>query len=378
MFEDIKKLGFGLMRLPLTDAMDESCIDIEQMKKMVDLYLAAGFRYFDTAWLYHEHLSEPAVKEALVSRYPREAFALASKLPDYELKSKEDRDRIFNAQRQKTGVDYFDYYLLHSVEQNTLKNFEQFDCFNWLLEKKEQGFIRHMGFSYHDSPELLNQLLDKYPFVEFVQLQLNYLDWEHPVIQSRRCYETAILHGKKVVVMEPIKGGTLAALPEKAEELLRKVRPDRSIASWAIRFAASLDEVAVVLSGMSNLEQMADNIGYMREFEPLTKQERQVLDQVISIIDHSSGIPCTGCSYCTIECPEKIPIPRYFALYNVDIKELKTKAWTSQSTYYSNLTSEYTGPDDCLKCGRCETHCPQHLPIRDNLQKVSEHFRDAQ
>ena len=262
-FKPAKKLGFGLMRLPLTDPNVETSIDIEEMKRMVDAFLAGGFTYFDTAWMYCGFQSECAAKQALVDRYPRESYTLADKLHSAYIKTKADRDKIFNEQLRKTGAGYFDYYLIHDVNAEHYKVYQELECFEWLAEKKAAGLVRHMGFSFHDNAELLDRVLTDHPEVEFVQLQLNYLDWDSETVQSGKCYQTAVRHGKPVIVMEPVKGGTLAKVPAGVEAMFKQARPELSAPSWAIRFAASLDNVMVVLSGMSDLAQMRDNMSYM-------------------------------------------------------------------------------------------------------------------
>ena len=370
----MKKLGFGLMRLPLLDPNDGGSIDIELTKKMVDVFLERGFTYFDTAWMYCGFKSEDAVKEVLVDRYPRDSFTLASKLHSGFFDSLEDRDRIFDEQRRKTGAEYFDYYLLHGIEADSYPKYEKYDCFNWILDKKVRGLVRHAGFSFHDSPELLDRILTEHPEMEFVQIQLNYLDWESEWVQSRACYEVCVRHGKPVIVMEPVKGGTLAKLPEAAEALLKGRDPAASIPSWAVRFAASLDNVMVVLSGMSDMAQMLDNTGFMEDFKPLTETEKAMLAQAADIINKKIAIPCTGCSYCTEGCPMHIAIPRYFSLYNEQMREAEDKGWSSNFTSYELLTKSFGKPGDCIACGQCEGVCPQHLPIIENLKAVAGVF----
>lgn len=368
------KLGFGLMRLPRLDPNDAAAIDMEQTKQMVDTFLQKGFTYFDTAWMYCAFKSEEAVKEALVKRHPRDHFTLATKLHSGFVHSLEDRDRIFDEQRRKTGAAFFDYYLLHGIGGESYQVYEKYDCFAWLQEKKRQGLVKHIGFSFHDHADVLERILTEHPEMEFVQLQINYLDWESQGVQARQCYETAVRFGKPVIVMEPVKGGTLAQVPEKVEELFRQVHPDWSIPSWAIRFAASLENVQMVLSGMSSLEQLEDNTGYMEHFMPLTEAEQAVIHQAVEIINQSIAISCTGCSYCTEGCPWNIPIPQYFSLYNADLQEVASKGWLPQQTYYQALTLKHGKASQCIACGQCEGVCPQHLPVIEDLKLVVDRF----
>ena len=371
----MKKLGFGLMRMPQNDKANAADVDVEQVKKMVDLFIEKGFTYFDTALMYNGFASEAVAKEAIVDRYPRDRFTLATKLHAGFFNSKEDVEEVFKGQLKKTGVEYFDYYLLHGIEASMLEKYEACDCFNWLLKKKADGYVKHVGFSFHDTPELLDKILTKHPEMEFVQLQINYLDWESEWIQSRKCYEMARKHGKQVVIMEPVKGGTLAKIPEAAQKALLDVTPNMSIPSFAIRFAASLDGVMMVLSGMSNIEQMEDNLSYMEDFKPLSDAEREACFKAAEIINSQIAIPCTGCRYCTEGCPMQIAIPQYFSLYNEDMREhLEEKGWTVNFTNYENLTQKFGKAKDCIECGQCEGVCPQHLPIINNLKLVSQHF----
>ena len=369
MFEG-KKLGFGLMRLPLTDANDKGSIDIEALKEMVDTFMEQGFTYFDTAWMCCAFKSENAVKEALTDRYPRDRYTLTTKLHASYLKTKEDRNRIFEEQRQKTGVDYFDYYLIHAIDQELYSLYNEMDCFNWLIEKKKQGLVKHIGFSYHDSAEFLDQVLTEHPEMEFVQLQMNYLDWESAEVQSRKCYEVAIKHGKPVIVMEPVKGGILADVPAEVRESFAAYHPDLSVPSWAIRFVASLDNVAMVLSGMSNMEQLMDNISYMKEFVPMNAEETELVHKAAEMIKDSIAIPCTGCSYCTEGCPMQIAIPDLFRVYNKSKRGEITDVEAKEE--YRQLTESGGKARECLACGQCQVACPQHLEIINYLKDVAK------
>lgn len=373
--DDAKKLGFGLMRLPQIDVDGEKIIDMEQMNKMVDLFMDAGFTYFDTAWMYMNFKSEKAIKEALVKRYPRESYTLATKLHASFFDTLEGRDKVFSAQLDKTGVDYFDYYLVHGIEAGSLPKFEEFDVFGYVLEKKAQGLVKHAGISYHDDAILLDRILTEHPEMEFVQLQINYLDWESRWIEARKNYEVCRKHGKPVIVMEPVKGGTLADVPEAAKQLFRAVDPNASDSSWAIRFAASLPDVMMVLSGMSSVEQMEDNLSFMKDFVPLTKDEIDLCFEVADIINSEIAIPCTACEYCVPGCPENIPIPQYFSLYNEMAREdMEQKGWTASYGSYAILSADNGKASDCIACGQCESMCPQHIPIIDDLKKVADAF----
>ena len=366
----MKKLGFGFMRLPLTDPDNKASIDIELTKKLVDEFLSRGFTYFDTAWPYCAFNSENALRETLVERHPRESFTIATKLHCAFLETKDDRDRIFNEQLRKTGAGYFDYYLLHAVNSSYYPKYTELDCFSWLAEKKKEGIVKNIGFSFHDSAEMLDKILTEHPEVDFVQLQINYLDWDSERVQSEKCYKVARSHGKPIVIMEPVKGGALANVPEDVEKMFREHAPDRSVPSWAIRYAAGLDGVFMVLSGMSDMTQLLDNTGYMQNFTPLDEKERELVREAAKMIRRSIAIPCTACSYCTDGCPMNIPIPDYFTLYNAD----KKKDYRPSRDKYDATSNGKGLASECIACGQCEGVCPQKLPIIENLKKVSMHF----
>ena len=360
------KLGFGLMRLPEIDGV----IDHEHVCRMVDKYMAAGMNYFDTAYIYHGGKSEPAAREALVKRYPRESFMIATKLPAWELKGKEDVEKVFNDQLQKVGVDYFDFYLLHSVEDGSnYDTYVKYDCFEWGLKKQAEGKIKHFGFSYHGSPELLEEILDKHPTPEFVQIQFNYLDRTNPVVRSQRLYEILRDRNIPIIVMEPVRGGMLASMAPEIEAKFKAVRPDKSIASWALRFVASLPGIMTILSGMSSEEQMDDNIGTFKNFEPLTDEEFAVVDEVTEKLLGIPQIGCTACKYCCDGCPMQISIPDVFRTINT--LRRYPDDWRSKN-FYAGLVQRSGKASDCVACGQCEGVCPQHLPIIELLKEAAE------
>lgn len=364
---DFGRLGFGFLRLPHTDPNDITDVDLETTKAMVDCFLQRGFRYFDTAYIYLNGKSEECLRKALVERHPRDAYMVCTKLPCGILKKGKTAEEIFEEQLERCGLDFFDVYLLHGLDEEDAAFAEEQGCFDFLQKQKEKGKVRYTGFSFHDTADVLDRILTRHPEVDVVQIQLNYLDWDNPIIQSGKCYEICRKHGKPIIVMEPVKGGTLASIPEKAAALLEGEAP----AHRAIRFAASQEGVETVLSGMSAMEQVEENTELMASFVPLSSGEQQVLAETAQIIRSAVAIPCTGCAYCLEECPAGIPIPQYFSLYN----ERKQDGWQANAeSRYQTLTEKFSPAGSCVSCGRCETHCPQKISIRQMLVKVSEVF----
>ena len=361
------KLGFGLMRLPRKGGL---ITDAEQVREMVDLFMEAGFTYFDTAFIYAG--SEAAIRKALVERYPRDSYTLATKINAFLMAPTEKAAKNqFYTSLKRTGAGYFDYYLLHSLKENNYQKYERFHLWDFVKEQKEKGTIRHFGFSFHDDPQLLDQILTAHPEVDFVQLQINYADWENPAVTSRENYETARRHGKSIVVMEPVKGGTLANPPEAVRDLFEAYHPEMSCASWAIRFAASLDGIITVLSGMSSVAQMKDNISFMKDFKPLNEEEQKIIQEAQRLIGMSSTVQCTACSYCTEGCPKQIAIPDIFRAMNLRLGNGQVQ---EAAAAYQAATENRSKASDCIRCRKCEAACPQHLSITDHLSRAAEMF----
>lgn len=359
----MNKIGFGYLRLPQTGGKE---IDWPLLDAMVDEFLASGGTYFDTAYTYLDGMSEAALKRTVVKRHPRASFQIADKLPGWKVKREEDCQRYFSEQLERCGVDYFDVYLLHWLNQANYAIAEQYDEFGFLNLLKAAGQIRKTGFSYHGDASTLERILRAHPEVDVVQLQINYLDWDDPAMESHKCYNIAARYGKEIVVMEPVKGGTLADLPEEAARLLRQAAPDRSSASWAIRFAQSLEHVSIVLSGMNTMEQIWDN---MRDTVPLTPPEYDLLEQASAMIAKNTAIPCTGCRYCVKDCPKGIAIPDYFRIYN-GYSRFPAEGWKMEPVYAS-IAQASGKASDCIHCQTCEKSCPQQIPITRWLEKVA-------
>ncbi len=364
---DIPKLGFGLMRLPMLGGG----VDTDQVRRMADLFLERGFTYFDTAYGYIDGKSEKSVKDVLATRHPRHRYQLATKLPAWAAGSKEAARRMFYTSLERTGADYFDFYLLHNLGEDRTRVFEDYDLWHFAAERKKEGLIRHIGFSMHDRADELDRILTAHPEAEFVQLQINYADWESPSVESRKCYETARKHGKPVIIMEPVKGGYLASPPVPVANLLRNADPDVSPASWAIRFAASLDGVITVLSGMSDFAQMQDNLATMGHFRPLDEREQGVILTARHLLESDRTIPCTSCGYCMEGCPQQIAIFGTFRAMNEYIRTGNAAA--AVDLYRQNTEGRGLAPASaCIACGRCEEVCPQHIRIIRELRRSAD------
>lgn len=365
-FPEIKKnFGFGAMRLPMKD----DTIDHEYFTQMVDTFMESGFNYFDTAHCYHGGFSEIALRECLTKRYPRESFLLTNKLTENYFQTQEDIRPFFESQLNDCGVEYFDFYLLHAQHSGNYPKYQQTKAYETVMELKREGKIRHVGFSFHDNAECLDKILTDHPEVEVVQLQFNYLDYEDDRVQGRLCYEVCCKHQKPVIVMEPVRGGRLVNIPERAKDVFTSVGSG-SVASFALRYAASFDNIFMVLSGMSNMEQVLDNVATFQNFKPLNEEEFAACYKVTDILRRRDIVPCTACRYCTDECPAKINIPTLFDILNQERRERSP----ANTEAYIAATQTSGQASDCLACGLCERSCPQHLKIRELLGEVKKTF----
>ena len=371
----MSNLGFGMMRLPLVDENDQTSIDFEQVNQMVDAFMDAGFNHFDTAYIYHEGAGENAFKKCVVDRYPRESYKIATKLPLFIITEESQLEPIFAEQLENCGVDYFDYYLLHNVSGFTDTAWKNVDLYLFIQKKKEEGYIKHIGISTHGNAEFLEEILVEHPELEFVLLQINYLDWEDEGIESRKCWEVARKYEKPIMIMEPYKGGFLADVPEDAEKLMKEHNSDKSVVSWAMRFVANLDDVCVVLTGASDLEQLENNIEEIKNAGPLNDEELKILEEVSEIINSNITVDCTKCRYCVDACPEEIDIAKIFDLYNKH-KILGKDDWSQPGNAYLNYSKlEGVGiASDCTECESCIEECPQQINIPEVLKDVAETF----
>ena len=367
--KNVGKLGFGMMRHPRKG----DGIDIEETKKLVDAFMISRFNYFDTAFAYPG--SEEAIKEALVNRYPRKSYYLASKCAIWSgCKEKEDAEKELDISLERTGAGYFDFYLLHALNKDSAKTFEEWGLWEYFLKKKEEGLIKHLGFSFHDSPEVLDDILSKHPEAEFVQLQINWADWEDPKVQSKGSWEVARKHNKDIIVMEPVKGGLLADPHPLVKEVFSSSDPNASPASWAIRFASSLDGVMTVLSGMNTLEMLGDNVKTMWNFKGFDAKQMETIEKAREVFSSLPSIPCTKCDYCAKVCPMDIGISGTFAAMNTLL--LYGNESIAKDRYKALVINKgRKNPEKCIKCGKCEEACPQHIEIRSNLEKAKEHFQ---
>ena len=369
------KFGFGCMRLPLNDANDPTSIDQDLFNEMVDIYMEKGFNYFDTSYAYHNGTSETAIRKAVVERYPRESFKICDKMPTWALTCEEDNDKFVNEMLERLGIDYFDVFFIHNINGPWFKNAVNANTFEYVKKMKEDGIAKQIGFSFHDKADLLEKVLDEYGDIfDIVQLELNYLDWEDPSIEAHKCYDLCAKHGLDVYVMEPLKGGVIVNPSDEIKNDFKQFNPDKSIASMAIRFCASLEHVKIVLSGMSKMDDLLDNIDTYENFEILSDEENEFLEKMAQKLSENLAVPCSECGYCVDACPEMIPIPEYFNLYNTSKNQPESDIYR---LYYDKLADEKVPADECTYCGTCLDYCTQKIDIPEELEKVCEHFQEG-
>ena len=369
------KFGFGCMRLPLTDANDPTKIDQELFNQMVDIYMEKGFNYFDTSYAYHNGMSEVAIRKAVVERYPRESFQICDKMPTWALTCEEDNEKFVNEMLERLGTDYFDVFFIHNINGPWLQNAKNAKTFEYVKKMKEEGVAKKIGFSFHESSKLLKEVLDEYgELFDIVQLELNYLDWEDPSIEAHKCYDLCVEHGLDVYVMEPLKGGVIVNPNDEIKNDFHEFNPDKSIASFALRFCSSLEHVKIVLSGMSKMDDLIDNCDTYENFEVLSDEENEFLEKMAKKLADNVAVACSECGYCVDACPEMIPIPEYFHLYNTSKNQPESNIYR---LYYDKLADEKVPADECTYCGTCLDHCTQKIDIPAELENLCEHFEEG-
>ena len=369
------KFGFGCMRLPQTDPDDPAKIDQDLFNQMVDIYMEKGYNYFDTSYAYHNGASEVAIRKALVERYPRESFRICDKMPTWALTCEEDNEKYVNEMLERLGTDYFDVFFIHNINVPWLENAKKANSFEYIKNMKEKGVAKKIGFSFHEKSELLKEVLEEYgDLFDIVQLELNYLDWEDKSIEARKCYELCTEYGLDVYVMEPLKGGVIVNPNEEIKNDFKEFNPDKSIASFALRFCASLDNVKMVLSGMSKMDDLLDNCDTYDNFEVLSKEESEFLRKMAQKLSDNVAVPCSECGYCIDACPEMIPIPEYFNLYNTSKNQPESNIYR---LYYDKIIHEKVSAEECTYCGTCIDYCTQKIDIPEVLEDVGKHFEEG-
>lgn len=369
------KFGFGCMRLPLTDKNGPTSIDQELFNEMVDIYMEKGYNYFDTSYAYHNGMSEVAIRKAVVERYPRDSFKICDKMPTWALTGEEDNDKFVGEMLERLGIDYFDVFFIHNINTPWIKNAKKANTFEYIRKMKENGTAKQIGISFHDKADLLKEVLDEYgDLLDIVQLELNYLDWEDPSIESHKCYDLCVEHGIDVYVMEPLKGGVIVNPNDEIKQEFKQFSPNKSIASMAIRFCASLKQVKIVLSGMSKMDDLIDNCDTYDNFEPISEEENEFLEKMALKLKENLAVPCSECGYCVDACPEMIPIPDYFNLYNTSKNQPESDIYR---LYFDKLADEKVSAEECTYCGTCLDYCTQKIDIPEELEKVCEHFQSG-